>query len=94
MKNLAPLGSVVLLKDGTRSLMVIGANRICSENKFYDYIGVLHPEGYVNADGFFLFNHEDIQEIKFIGCVNSETQVFRQMMEEAEQKKEDKDGGE
>lgn len=48
MKNLLPIGSVVLLKDATKKLVIIGILQVNpSENKIYDYLGVPYPEGYV-----------------------------------------------
>ena len=62
MKSLIPAGSIVLLKNAVKRLMVIGvlqqkhsetANGIPA---VYDYIGVPYPEGYIGADSAFLFN--------------------------------------
>ena len=51
MKNLLPIGSVVLLKDATKKLVIIGILQVNpSENKIYDYLGVPYPEGYVSSD--------------------------------------------
>lgn len=89
MEELLPIGSVVLLKNGSKSLMVIGVlQHAKDEEKRYDYLGVLHPEGHINNESFFLFNQEDIQEVKFIGLINAETQIFRNQIIEAEKNKE------
>lgn len=67
MKNLLPIGSVVLLKDATKKLVIIGILQVNpSENKIYDYLGVPYPEGYVSSDNNFLFNHSDINDIIFL----------------------------
>lgn len=67
MKNLLPIGSVVLLKDATKKLVIIGILQVNpSENKIYDYLGVPYPEGYVGSDNNFLFNHSDINDIIFL----------------------------
>ena len=64
VKNLLPIGSVVLLKDGTKRLMIFGIKQTDnSTNIEYDYIGVLYPEGNIGENGQFLFNHEDIQNV-------------------------------
>lgn len=44
-EDLLPIGSVVLLCEGKKKLMVIGYNHI-SQSGFHDYYGVLFPEGY------------------------------------------------
>lgn len=82
MKELLPIGSVVLLKGAEKSLMIIGTTQIDDEGTKYDYISCIFPEGYVNAETFFLFNHEDIVEVKFVGCINAESQTYAQMVKE------------
>ena len=67
MINLLPIGSVVLLKDATKKLMIIGIMQVKeSENKTYDYLAVPYPEGYLGQDTNFLFDHEDINDIIFV----------------------------
>ena len=77
IENLLPIGSVVTVKDANKSMVIIG---ILTEHlgERYDYIAVLDPEGYLSQDEIFLFNHEDIARVEFLGFMNSEFQVFRQ----------------
>lgn len=82
MKNLLPVGSVVLLKDATKKLVVMGILQVNpKENQIYDYLGVPFPEGYVGSDHNFLFNHTDINDIIFRGYENPERDVFMKAME-------------
>ena len=76
--ELLPIGSVVLLKEGRKKLMIIGIKPVTDEEpeKVYDYIGVLFPEGYLNNEYNFLFNHEDINDIVFWGYNNPERKTF------------------
>lgn len=77
-KDLMPIGSVVLLKGGEKRLMICGrvvAN--ASENAIYDYVGCLYPEGVVNSDNLYFFNHDAIAEIYFIGFQDREEMEFR-----------------
>lgn len=77
MKDLLPVGSVVLLKDATKKLMIIGILQVKpEENKVYDYLGVPYPEGYVGSDNNFLFNHTDINDVIFTGYTNPERDIF------------------
>jgi hypothetical protein len=76
MKKLLPIGSVVRLKEGKKYLMLIGILQRDDEGNEYDYIACVFPEGYIDEDTFFLFNHEDIEEVEFIGCVNVQTQLY------------------
>ena len=81
MKNLLPVGSVVLLKDATKKLMIMGIFQVNSnENRIYDYIGVPYPEGFLGAENNFLFNHEDINDIIFTGYSNPEREIFLEAM--------------
>ena len=82
MINLLPIGSVVLLKDATKKLMIIGIMQVKeSENKTYDYLAVPYPEGYLGQDTNFLFDHEDINDIIFLGYANPERESFIKAMD-------------
>lgn len=75
--NLLPIGSVVLLKDATKRLMIYGVGQTDqSENIEYDYIGVMYPEGNMGEGSQYLFNHSDIKQIYFRGFDDSEREAF------------------
>ena len=81
MKELLPIGSVVLLKSATKKLMIIGIMQIKpDENKMYDYLAVPYPEGYIGAENNFLFYHEDINDIIYKGYENPERESFLNAM--------------
>ena len=81
IKNLLPCGSVVLLKEAKKKLMIVGV--LMNNNGVkYDYIGVFFPEGYIDSSRMFVFNHEDIEKVEFIGYMNSEFQLFRGALSE------------
>lgn len=84
MKELFPLGTVVLLKEASKSLMIVGTTQMDEDGNEFDYISVVFPEGYIDEETFFLFNHEDIESVLFVGCINVESQVYSQMMKNAE----------
>jgi hypothetical protein len=78
-KKLLPTGSVVILKEGNKKLMIYGRKQLLlneDEPKMYDYLACFYPEGYINPDYSFVFNHEDIKEIVFIGYVDQEEDTF------------------
>lgn len=83
--ELLPVGSVVLLKNAIKKLVIIGIKptAIESEPVEYDYVGVLYPEGFLGADSNFLFNHEDINDVIFVGYNNPERESFLQLLETA-----------
>ncbi len=88
MKELFPLGTVVLLKEATKSLMIVGTTQMDEDGNEFDYISVVFPEGYIDEETFFLFNHEDIDSVLFVGCINAESQVYAQMLKNAEMSEE------
>ncbi len=78
IKNLLPIGSVVMLRDAEKPLMIYGIKQLDSNNPGieYDYIGVLYPEGNIGANFQYLFNHKDIVEVLFKGYETDEWQEF------------------
>ena len=78
IKDLLPVGSIVLLKDGEKKLMINGImqNDAGGTGKNYDYLGVLYPEGHIGEGFQYLFNHEDIDEIIFRGFEDTERIQF------------------
>lgn len=84
-KDLLPIGSVVLLKGGSKKLMIIGLKptKESQPDDVYDYIGVLYPEGFISNEYNFLFNHEDINDVVFTGYNNPERESFVEFMQEA-----------
>lgn len=81
LKNLLPLGTVVLLKEASKKLMIIGYKPILPNTETeYDYIGVLYPEGFIGNNSSFLFNHNDINDTIFKGYTNPEYEEFIEMV--------------
>lgn len=77
VKDLLPIGSIVLLKGGVKRIMVFGIKQTNDENnQEYDYIGVLYPEGNLGGDYQYLFNQEDIEEVIFKGFEDDERGTF------------------
>ena len=77
IRQLLPIGSVVLLKGGRKKVMIYGVKQTDKSSGIeYDYISVLYPEGNMGEAGQFLFNHSDIDEIYFRGCEDEEWDRF------------------
>ena len=77
INKLLPIGSVIALKDAEKRLMIFGIKQIdTTTNIEYDYVGVIYPEGNIGQDMQFLFNHEDIEAVFFLGYEDVERQVF------------------
>ena len=90
INKLLPIGSIVLLKNGIKKLMIMGIKQIKTDenNKEFDYIGVLYPEGFLGNETNFLFNHDDINDIIFTGYSNPERDDFIAFIDEAYKKME------
>ncbi len=78
IKDLLPIGSVVLLRGGIKKMMIMGIKIATQENpdNYYDYIGVMYPEGFMGEKQNFLFNHEEINDVVFMGYSNLEHKEF------------------
>ena len=77
MKKYKPLGSVVLLKNGTKRVMIYGRKQIlASTGELFDYVACLYPEGNIVAEYTFLFNDDDIEEVIFEGYSDKEDLEF------------------
>lgn len=76
-----PIGTVVLLKDATKRIMITGyCSATSSEpNKTYDYVGCLFPEANLAGKEVALFNHEQIATISHLGLDDDE---FKSLNEE------------
>lgn len=73
-----PLGSIVLLKGGTRKVMIIarGLNvKKSDDTYFFDYGGVLYPEG-LTGDQMVYFDHDGIVKVYFHGYSDDEDDVI------------------
>lgn len=77
MKTYLPIGSIVILKNGQKKVMIYGRRqrRVTDENE-YDYIACLYPEGNINEDYMYLFNHEDIDTVVYRGFSDAEEEAF------------------
>lgn len=78
--TLLPIGSVVLLNEAEKKLMIIGILQRNGEDVF-DYVGCPYPEGLLDSENLFLFNHKDIAEISYLGFDNIERQIFIKKLE-------------
>lgn len=79
-----PIGSVVLLKNATKRVMILGYSRLQAgdDTKIYDYCGCTYPEGFISPDKTAVFDHEQIDQIFALGFQNEEQMAFRQKLGE------------
>lgn len=84
IKDLLPIGSIVLLKGAQKKLMIFGIKQHDQENENteYDYCGVVYPEGNIGGNMLFLFNAEDIGMVLFRGYEDEERYRFLRNLQE------------
>lgn len=82
IKDLLPIGTVVIMKDGEQTLMIYGMMQtdgnggLFKKKKEYDYVCVPYPQGNMGEGSLFLINHEDIDKILFRGYDSEEREKF------------------
>ena len=75
LKELLPVGSIVLLKGAVKKAAIMGyLQKVSAEDKeaaqsdsslVYDYMAVPYPEGFLGKGSIFLFNEENISGINY-----------------------------
>lgn len=80
--KLLPVGSVVLLEESNKRVMIVGRlQRQQSTGKIWDYSACFYPEGIINPNELFLFNHSQIAVVYFIGFQDREGVEFQEVLE-------------
>ena len=79
-----PIGTVVMLKGGTKRVMVTGFCSVDNNEKerMYDYTGCLYPEGIINSNEICLFDNNQIDQVFFKGFVDPEEIKFKEDLKE------------
>ena len=82
--KLLPIGSVVLLNNGTKKIMITGFYSIAANDKntVHDYCGCLFPEGVISSEQNLLFNHNQIMKVCYMGYTNDEEKEFKNKLGE------------
>lgn len=82
-KRLLPIGTVVVLKGGTKKAMITGYCPVAAEmpDKIFDYRGCPYPEGIIISEGTALFDHDQINEVVYKGFENDEVVDFIDRLE-------------
>ncbi|WP_455721606.1 DUF4176 domain-containing protein [Agathobacter sp.] len=81
LEGLLPIGSVVLIGNSKRRVMIVGVCQKGGSNpeKIWDYTGVIFPEGFLDPENMFLFDNEQITKVFAIGYQDEEQMAFKQM---------------
>ena len=82
-KKYLPIGSVVLIKNARKRIMIAGFAIRTEEkpDKVWDYIGCLYPEGIISSDKNLLFDHKDISTIYALGYCDDEHKRYINFLE-------------
>jgi len=74
----------VLLEGGEKKVMIYGRKQQQKDtDTIWDYIGCLYPEGNINEDFTYLFNHENIKEVFHEGYKDEEEAEFQKVIQQA-----------
>ena len=77
MDKYLPIGSVVLLKNGRKKIMIYGRKQMQVETgEEWDYLACLYPEGNINEEFMYLFNHDQIDKVYYLGYEDEEEKRF------------------
>lgn len=81
-----PLGSIVLLKGAKKRIMIIGFMASAKEtgDKVFDYMGCIYPEGVLSSDQSLVFNHDQIDQIYYMGYSDVEEKDFKDKLKKLE----------
>ena len=78
-----PVGTVVLLKNAEKRLMITGFSmKTENDEKTYDYCGCLYPQGVISTNEVALFDHDQIDKIFSIGYSDEEEKAFKKTLKE------------
>ncbi len=79
-----PIGTVVMLKGGSKRVMITGFCAIDGSDRanVWDYSGCLYPEGILSANQTALFNHTQIEKVYYMGFVDDEEKQFKAKLKE------------
>ena len=84
-EGLFPIGTIVLLKNSTKRVMIIGVlQKQVKEGKeiIWDYSACFYPEGYMGPDKTFLFNGDQIEKVYAVGYQDEEQFSFKVKFDE------------
>ncbi len=84
MKELLPLGTVVLLKGAEKRIMICGRIQTnVATNEVFDYSACYYPEGLINSKEVIMFNENNIEKVYFIGFQDTEEFKFKKFLSES-----------
>ena len=88
MCDYLPLGTVVILKNTLKKVMIVGISQVRNLDTIqeYDYVGVIYPLGVIGERSFIFFNNSDINDLLFQGYSNPEWEEFLEIVKNMKEK--------
>ncbi len=91
MMKFLPIGSVVLLKESRKRVMIVGVKQKQADtDKVWDYSACLFPEGIIDPNRLFLFDSKQIERLYFVGLQDGESLEFLNKLNHLMEKEEKK----
>lgn len=82
MNKFLPTGSIVLLKNATKKIMICGRLQTdVKSGEVYDYSACFYPEGIINPRELYLFNNEQIEKVFYLGYQDEEEFQFEEFIQ-------------
>lgn|SRR5574344_1607717 len=83
-----PIGTVVLLNGGNKELMITGycitkkelEDKVEAINDMFDYGACRYPEGIMNSELTYAFNHDQIKEVLFEGFITEKSKDMSKLL--------------
>ena len=73
MDRLLPIGTIVLLKESKKRILIVGyLPQEANNPRIFDYSGVPFPEGLVDSKKILLFDHKQIEKISHNSIIDME----------------------
>lgn len=88
-EGLLPIGTVVLLKNSKKRVMIIGVLQKQlkdGDEVIWDYSACFYPEGFMGPDKTFLFNRDQIEKVFAVGYQDQEQFAFKEKIDEIREK--------
>lgn len=85
-----PIGTVVLLKDATKRVMITGFASVSPDtgDRIFDYSGCVFPEGFMSYNQVCVFDHDQIDKVFYKGLEDEEEKNFKvQLIQKVEELK-------
>ncbi len=82
MNNILPIGSVVMLENGTKPVMIFGylQKSNLAPDMIADYVGVPYPEGNLGLGTQIGFQMNEIKEVLFEGYATEAFEPWKELL--------------